>query len=334
MAKDHTSTSGETDSKGTFDYGTHFGTMRVLGDILRTEDRRPWLTSVPKTPDHRKYVIWMGCHVLRVPHLAEALDDILLHLKEDYVSLGGASNCCGIAHEANGDLDVSRNLLKHTLGKLEAFTPEKMLYWCPSCDNQVRESKAERSELVEARGSVVHFLAGELERMELKPVTALRLALHSHCGFIEQDNDAIAAKRLLSAVPGIEIIDMPPITRERHCTDAGIRSFGKDNYSASLNEWTKLARERGATTVGSIYHSCHRQILLAQRAWAQEERMPVISYLTVLSQSLGLPDREDKFARCTSTNDIGEMFSEVEADLGGRGVSQEQAKRALTNQFG
>src|ERR1700722_15111581 len=159
MAKDHTSTSGETDSKGTFDYGTHFGTMRVLGDILRTEDRRPWMTSVPKTPDHRKYVIWMGCHVLRVPHLAEALDDILLHLKEDYVSLGGASNCCGIAHEANGDLDVSKNMLKQTLGKLEAFTPEKMLYWCPSCDNQVRESKAERSELVEARGSVVHFLA-------------------------------------------------------------------------------------------------------------------------------------------------------------------------------
>ena len=127
---------------------------------------------------------------------------------------------------------------------------------------------------------------------------------------------------------------MPPITRERHCTDGGIRDFGKDNYSSSLNDWTAIARARGATAVASIYHSCHRQILLAQRAWASDERLPVINYLTVLSKSLGLPDREDMFARCTQTERVEDMLADVQSDLPARRVSPEQATRALKNQFG
>jgi Fe-S oxidoreductase len=334
MTKDPEQSAPNTTSKGSFDYGSHFGTMRVLGDILRTEDRRPWLTSLPKEAGPHKHAIWMGCHVLRVPHLAESLDDILVHLKEDYVSLGGPSNCCGIVHEANGDVAVSKNMLKQTLGKLEAFSPDRMLYWCPSCDSQVRQSPDKHSDLVDARTSVVHFLAEAIDRMQLKPVTPIRLALHTHGGFAEQDDDAAAAKRLLTTVPGVEVIDMPPITRERHCTDAGIRDFGKDNYSRSLNEWTAIARTQGATAVASIYHSCHRQILLAQRAWTSDERLPVINYLTVLSRSLGLPDREDMFARCTQTERIEDMLASVQSDLPARRVSPEQATRALKNQFG
>jgi Fe-S oxidoreductase len=318
-----------------FNFAEHFGTMRVLGEILRTEDRRPWVTNMPKTPEHHKHAIWLGCHVLRVAHLAETLDDILNHLKEDFVTLGGPSNCCGIVHEFNGELAVSKNMLRHTVNKLEAFTPEQMLYWCPSCDNQLRASPVEQqSELAKARISVVHFLAKQLPRMALRPVTPMKIAIHSHGGFAEQDGDAIDARSILSQIPGIEVVDMPPITRERHCTDGGIRSFGKNEYSESIREWTQEARRLGASHVTSIYHSCHRQILLAARSWKPEERLPVNNYLTILSESLGLPTREDKFAHCADVNDIDRMLEHVEPDLTARGIRTDLAKRALTAQFG
>jgi Fe-S oxidoreductase len=316
-------------------YAEHFGTMRVLGELLRTEDRRPWITNMPKTPEHHKHVIWLGCHVLRVAHLAEALDDILNHLNEDFVTLGGPSNCCGIVHEANGDLEVSKNMLRHTVNKLEAFTPDQMLYWCPSCDNQLRASPVEeQSELAKARISVVHFLSKQLPRMALRAVTPMKIAIHSHGGFEEQDSDAVDAKFILSRIPGIEIIEMPATTRERHCTDGGIRNFGKSQYSESVREWTQEAKRLGATHVTSIYHSCHRQILLTARDWKPEERLPVINYLMILSEALGLPAREDKFAHCADVNDVDRMLADIEPDLTARGVRFDLAKRALTAQFG
>ena len=85
-----------------FSYAEHFGTMRTLGELLRDPAHRPWLTSVPKEAPHRKYVVWLGCNILRTVQLAETLDDILQYLQEDYVTLGGPSNCCGIVHEIHG----------------------------------------------------------------------------------------------------------------------------------------------------------------------------------------------------------------------------------------
>lgn len=318
-----------------FDYADYFGTMRVLGEILRTEDQRPWLTNVPKTPDHRKHVIWLGCHVLRVAHLAETLNDILTHMKEDFVTLGGPSNCCGVVHEGNGDLAVSKNMLRHTVNKLEAFTPEQMLYWCPSCDNQLRGSPAEdESRIAKARMSVVHFLSGQIARMELHTTVPMKVAIHAHGGFAEQDRDAEDARAILSRIPGIEVIDMPVITRERHCTELGIRAFGKEQYSDSIREWFQEARRLGATHVSSIYHSCHRQMLLAGRNWKPEERLPVTNYLTLLAQALRLPARQDKFAHCADVNDVDQMLADIEPELASRGVRPDLAKRALTAQFG
>jgi Fe-S oxidoreductase len=317
------------------DYAEFFGTIRVLGEVLRNEDYRPWLTNVPKNPEHHKYAIWLGCHVLRVAHLAETLDDILNYLKEDFVTLGGPSNCCGVVHEASGDLAVSKNMLRHTVNKLEAFKPEQMLYWCPSCDNQLRASPAEEdSTIARTRMSVVSFLSGQLSRMTLNAVPPMRIAIHTHGGFAEQENDAVKAKTILAQIPGVEIIEMPAFTRERHCTIDGIRAFGQARYSESIREWTQEAKRLGATHVSSIYHSCHRQILLAARSWKPEERLPVTNYLTILAQALLLPARVDKFAHCADLNDIDRMVADLEPGLALRGVRTDVVKRALTSQFG
>ena len=317
-----------------FNYGEYFGTMRVLGEILRNEDRRPWLTSLPKTPEHHRYVIWLGCNVIRVPHLAETLEDILNYLQEDFVTLGGPSNCCGIQHEVYGDVPVANNMIRNTVKKIESFSSERMLYWCPSCDNQLRVSPAHQdSELTKARSSVVHFLSEQLSRMQLEAVGPMKIAIHTHGGFAEQDNDCRAIAAIMSGIPGIEIIEMPPVTRERHCTEASISKLGEAAYLDSLKDYNDEARSLGATHILSIYHSCHRQMLLAGRNWSAEERLPVTNYLTVLAQALGLAPREDKFAQCADVNDVDRMLADVDPDLKARGIRPEAAKRALTAQF-
>lgn len=316
-------------------YAELFGTMRTLGDLMRDPENRPWLTTIPKDAPQRKYVVWLGCNVLRTAHLAESLDDILTHLDVDYATLGGPSNCCGIVHQRRGDDAVAKNMLNQTMKKFDVFAPEQMLNWCPSCDGRLRAAPEEElSDTAKQRISVTHFLASQAERMQFKVVTPIKVAIHYHGGFAEQSSDGSDARDLLSKIPGLTVIDMPELENlGRHCNEVAMKHLGVGGYAAAMNQWAVEARRRGATHVVSIYHSCHRHLLLAQRNWPDAERIPVVNYLTVLSQALGLKERTDKFARFAAETDVEAMVAEVEPNLQSLDIKPEQARRALESQF-
>jgi Fe-S oxidoreductase len=318
-----------------FSYAEHFGTMRTLGELLRDPAHRPWLTSVPKDAPHHKYVVWLGCNILRTVQLAETLDDILKYLQEDYVTLGGPSNCCGIVHEAMGDVAVGKNMLQQTMKKFDAFTPEQMLCWCPSCDNQLRtESQDVVTETAKQRISFTRFLATQIDRMRFSIEVPLKIALHFHGGFNEQESDGADTKLLLSRIPGLTIIDMPGTEKlGRHCSPAAITGFGESRYPGAMEDWTAEARRRGATHIATVYHSCHRQLLLIQRGMALENQLPVVNYLTLMARSLGLRERDDKFAQLASSGSIEAMMADVEPNIHALGIKSDQAQRALKAQF-
>jgi Fe-S oxidoreductase len=316
-------------------YAEHFGTIRTLGDLTRDPESRPWLTSVPKDAPHRKYVVWLGCNILRTAHLAETLDDILNYLKTDFATLGGPSNCCGIVHQVRGDTAVAQNMLRQTMKKFDAFTPEQMLNWCPSCDSTLRTtSPDELTDTAKRRISVTRFLASQIEGMRFATSGPMKIAIHCHGGFAESISDGKDAQKLLSRIPDLTVIDMPAVEGlSRHCADPAIKNFGEARYPLAMNEWALEARRRGATHIVSIYHSCHRHLLLAQRRWPEQDRMPIINYLTLLARAFGLPPRADKFARLSAKQDIETMIAEVEPNLQALEIKPDQARRAFEAQF-
>jgi len=316
-------------------YAEHFGTIRTLGDLTRDPENRPWLTTVPKDASHRKYVVWLGCNVLRTAHIAESLDDILNHLGTDYATLGGPSNCCGIVHQGRGDVAVARNMLHQTMKKFDTFTPDQLLNWCPSCDGTLRATpQTELTDTAKARISVTRFLASQAERMNFTVAQPVTIAIHSHSGFAEQTSDGNDACELLSRIPGLTVVDMPTMdSLGRHCSDSSIKNFGNDRYPDAMQQWATEARRRGATQVVTVYHSCHRQLLLAQRKWPEQDRMPVVNYLTLLSAALGLRERTDKFAELSAEKDVEAMIADVEPKLQALAIKPDQARRALEDQF-
>lgn len=316
-------------------YAEHFGTIRTLGDLTRDPDNRPWLTSVPKDAPRRKYVVWLGCNVLRTAHIAEQLDDILNHLQTDFATLGGPSNCCGVVHQGRGDVDVAKNMLRQTMNKFDVFEPDQLLNWCPSCDSTLRAApQDELTETAKQRISVTRFLASQVERMDFTVAQPVKIAIHSHGGFAEQTSDGNDARDLLSRIPGLTVVDMPSMENLlRHCSDAAIKGFGADRYPEAMKQWAAEARHRGATHVVSIYHSCHRQLLLAQREWQEQDRMPAVNYLTVLSAALGLKQRKDKFAELSAETDVDAMIVDVASNLQALAMKPDQARKALKDQF-
>jgi Fe-S oxidoreductase len=316
-------------------YAEHFGTIRTLGDLTRDPENRPWLTSIPKDAPHRRYVVWLGCNILRTAHLAETLDDILNHLEVDFATLGGPSNCCGVVHQGRGDVKVAQSMLRQTMKKFDIFTPDQMLNWCPSCDNTLRSTPQEElTDTAKQRISVTRFLASQAGRMKFAVARPMKIAIHCHGGFAEQEADGRDARDMLSRIPGLTVVDMPTLEGLlRHCSDAAIKGFGDERYPEAMNEWAKEARRRGATHLVSIYHSCHRQLLLAQRKWPEQDRLPVVNYLTLLSEALGLKERADRFARLSVETDVAAMMAQVGPNLQALEIKPDQARRAFEAQF-
>jgi hypothetical protein len=51
----------------------YFGNVRALGDLMRGDSSRRWLTSLPQEIFPRRLVVWLGCNILRTAHMAETL---------------------------------------------------------------------------------------------------------------------------------------------------------------------------------------------------------------------------------------------------------------------
>jgi hypothetical protein len=84
----------------------------------------------------------------------------------------------------------------------------------------------------------------------------------------------------------------------------------------------------------TLYHSCHRQILLTQAAFPETEQIGVVNYLTLIARGLGLPEREDIFARFAASGDIDAMMGELQPRIETMGLDPTRARQALVAHFG
>jgi len=319
----------------TYDYAAHFARVRNMADLTRNPNEQAWVSNMPARPEHHQYVVWLGCNVIRTVHIAESLSDILRHAGVDFVALGGPTHCCGSVHQGQGAKAVGDNMLRQTVKKFDAFTPERMLNWCPSCDTQLRKAPSESlTETAKNRETVTTFLAKALRPDLFKVSVPVKVAIHAHAGTPDEDADALATREILSRIPGLAIVDIQPVTEIlRHCSDANLRKFGEEPYKQALQDWIRQAKAAGADRVVSIYHSCHRQLILKQRD-TPETGMEIVNYLSLVARSLGLSEREDKFSRFAKSGDVDAMMAAVATNIEKLNLDQDRARTVLAKQFG
>ncbi len=326
-------------SERSFDYADYFHQISVLGDLLLDGPDRPWLTVLPEQPQRSQYVVWLGCNVLRTVHIVETLNDILAHIGIDYVMLGGPANCCGVQHARRGDSATGRKLAWNTFDKFEAFQPDRLLFWCPSCDHRLVGMGSDLSELAARRQHVTEFFVEHLDLFDFKPLPCkARVALHAHTGFPQQDQDAAATRTLLEAIPGVEVVDLPAMAELGfHCADPKIAELPPGRFREMLDQSVAEAKACGVDTLVTIYHACHRELVPAEIASDLEEAfgsLKVENYLTILARSLGLPEHVDRYKHFVQMGDAQAILDELEPRIAQLGVGREQVERFISAQFG
>ena len=280
-------------------------------------------------------MVWLGCNVLRTVHIVETLDDILQHIGVDYVMLGGPANCCGVQHARRGEGETGRKLAWNTFEKFDAYQPERLLFWCPSCDHRLNTMGDDLSDLAAQRQHVTEFFVEHLDRFSFKPLP-MRVALHAHTGTAQQDQDAAATRQLLQAIPGVELVDLPPTAELGfHCADPKIARLAPGEFGRILNDSVAAATEQGVETLVTIYHACHRELVPAE---ADDDvigdSIKVENYVTILARALGLPEHSDRFKHFANLGDPEAIMAELQPRISEMGLARDRAKRVITAQFG
>jgi hypothetical protein len=150
-----------------------------------------------------------------------------------------------------------------------------------------------------------------------KPVP-MRIALHRHPGI---PSVVTAAEAILSAVPGIELIDLeqPAVGLAANYLRA-LPKYRNQRYRAEL----EAAREAGVDALVAVYHADHRDLC------AHEGEYPfrILNLLDIVGESMGL-SQADNFKRLKLMQDADAIVDDCRDLIETHGIDPDAARRVV-----
>jgi Fe-S oxidoreductase len=314
-----------------FDYGRYFGDIIPLADALRDSPRRFWEPTPQELAQPHEYVLYLGCNVLRTVHLAESIVAVLRELGVDFITLGGPSNCCGIVHHREGDLDASAHLTQHTMDKFAKVRPKAVLMYCPSCHSHFDSRLPEGDLQFDVPYlHVTEFIAARLADLPMRARVERRIGVHAHAGFPQQRADTEHTLAILRAIPGLEAVELPADEAwGRACTPKHIAVAGNDAFRARMDAMAALAREHGCDGIAAVYHSCYRELLPHEPHLGLE----LVNYVELLTQAMGLGPFAARFKALKLAQDPAAAYAELAPRARAHGANLERLRRSVQTHF-
>jgi len=311
-----------------FDYKQYFGDILVAQNLLTRPEERTWRTAAPeRDAEHHDIVLYLGCNVLRTSHMIQTVTAIFDRLGLDYIAVGGPTYCCGIVHHQNGDTAASTGMNRRTLEHFQRYTPREVVMWCPSCIYFYDE--VQQLELPFPVSHTAEFLARRLGELTLAPVAPRRVAVHGHGVGEARLREGEAGRRLLGAMPGVTLVDLPPDARfGRSCNPALMTTLGPEGWRALALGELDRAIAGGADTFAGMYHGCQRQLC----PFEAERPIAIEHYLTVFARGLGI-EFEDTFKKYRLWADPERIFADSTPCQQANSVDPARARDLIARTF-
>ena len=214
-----------------------------------------------------------------------------------------------------------------TVKNFEKFQPEKVVMWCPSCiffyDEIMDMGKSFSFE------HVTQFLVENLHKLDLKPQPATKVALHYHTGGDQTDEEARCASQLLSALPGVSLVDIGTDIRwGRRCTPATVEALGAEEWDRLAAHSVRQAADAEADVYATIYHGCQRSLC----GYEKDAPLKVEHYLSVFGRALGI-EHEDQYKKYLLSGNTAAIMEEVSPCAVASGISLEEARATVEKTF-
>ena len=286
-----------------------------------------WFTRRPPTDARAELVFYMGCNIMRTPHIALTVMDLLDRLGVDYATVGGGANCCGIKQFRVG-LAAAETVSRNTIDNFASLQPQEVVSWCPTCEVHFTDFGAN---YVDHEFPINHLSKYLLRRLDdLRPLfepLSLRVVLEAHAPLHPGDsvNDDIIT--ILSAIPGLEVVPTEQHLYGYMCNAMSTQSA----IDAALDQVLSETRRVEAAALVSVYHGCHRH--LTKEAARRGEAFEVVNWVSLLARALG-QEREDRYRAYALLGEESLILEEALTLDWGQGIPLDDLRKAITWEFG
>jgi heterodisulfide reductase subunit D len=255
-------------------------------------------------------VFYTGCNVIKTPHIALLVLEVLDGLGVRYEVMGGTAACCGIQHFKRGDAKTAGRISYNTIERLSRPGAARVVAWCPSCQIQIGEVALPAYQ--ESYGAmpfdispIAEFFAERLDRLRplfVHPVEK-RVALQERSAL---PGVMAAVKQVLGAIPGLEVVELDVPVLSTQASHLSVLP----KFKAELCEREfRAAAEAGVTTFASIFHGCHRELV----AYQPQVSFELLNFMELIGESMGI-DIPDLYKRLRLIGDIDAVIADC-ADL-------------------
>jgi heterodisulfide reductase subunit D len=253
-------------------------------------------------------VFYTGCNVIKTPHIALLVLDVLDALGVDYEVMGGTATCCGIQQFKRGDPKTAGRLGFNTIERLARPGASRVVSWCPSCFIQIGE--VAMPAYTATTGATMPFEIAPLaelfaERLDdLRPLfvnrVEKRVALQERSAVPEI---MVSVKTVLRAIPGLEVVEL----------DVPVMSTQASHLSV-LPQFKEELRQRefaaaaaaGVTTIASVFHACHRDLV----SYQPQVTFELLNFMELIGEAMGI-HIPDLYKRLRMMGDIDQIIADT-----------------------
>ena len=302
-----------------------------LIDLSRRSQLGPveprWYTRRPPADARAEYVFYMGCNIMRTPHIALGVMAILDVLGLDYATVGGGANCCGIKQFRVG-LPAAETVAQNTLTNFGSLQPKEVVSWCPTCEVHFNDFGASYLDREFPINHLSRLLVRHLDAIRplLRPLP-MRVVVEVHARLYEDDTVQEDVATLLSAIPGLELVQTDQHVYGYQCSTIVLPEVQRAALDGAITE----AHRVGADALVSVYHGCHR--FLVKRAIESREQFEVVNWVSLLGRALGV-EQKDRYRAFALLGDEDLILEEALALDAGEGIPIDKLKAAIRWEHG
>jgi Fe-S oxidoreductase len=237
--------------KGIKKPGLHYIIQKlfILYRKITTKDLCQYMENTPVT--QKKVLFYPGCYIYSTTTIRQTLQ-LLNHISASINIIGGVSNCCGAAHQIQGEYDQAYICEKNLHEKIQKIKPEIILTCCAECHEALEKIKKQNKE----NYTVLHVIEYLLQHIEKFPNKKIRgnVMIHHSCRYKKQSPQLIAATQIVSRFAHI----IQPTEKIESCCFQWNHQF--DCYNTERQQNYLSSVKKNASTLACICLTCYEEL--------------------------------------------------------------------------
>ncbi len=220
--------------------------------------------------------------------VADATAQILDALGVNWGTLGNDEMCCGSPSKRIGQYDQFERLAKANIEKFNSLGVKTIVTSCAGCYSALKELYPDVGEIKPKVMHITEFLERQLKKKALKmdKEVKMKVTYHDPCHLGRHAHVYDAPRKVLEAIPGVELVEFPQCRENSWCcgAGAGVKAAYNDLALWTSKRRIDQAEKLDVEAVTSACPFCYRN--LAEGAADSGSKLKVFDITELVAKAI------------------------------------------------